>query len=139
MPTEAIMAQGSNKKGLMIFFDAPEEMHQELIGFMAKILKAIQLDLEQDTIFIHMKPDQSVKITELLQKNPSQQILIFGLPPRDLGIQFPLPPYIQVEHQGIHYLAADSLPAIFAERQTGGKKMSGQLWKAIQQFQLLNG
>jgi hypothetical protein len=130
------MARGSNQKGLMIFYNAPEETHQEIIDFLEKILKAIQLDLQQDTLFINMMPDRPLKITDLLKKNDSHQMLLFGIPPSSLGIQFPLPLYLNIEHQGVHYLAADPLPAIFTERQAGGKTMSGKLWKAIKQFAL---
>jgi len=136
LSAEAPQLQGQHKRGLLIFFEAPEAEAAELLDFLASILKAIKLDLHQDTIFINRKPEENFKVIELLEKNNTRQVLIFGIPPTSLGIQFALPAYLNISHRNVSYLWADSLSSIFAERQAGGKKMSGKLWKAIQEFEL---
>lgn len=134
--TEPSLPQGQAGRGLFLFFEAPEEEASEQIGFLAKILQAIKLNLNQDTLFINRKPGESFQMVKMLEGREIQQVLMFGIPPHELGIRFALPPYHNISHQGVHYLWADALPAIFAERQDGGKTMSGKLWKAIQQFDL---
>lgn len=135
-PVEAKSSGGQYQKRLLIFFEAPEAEVTALTDFLAKILKAIHLDLNEDTLFINRKPNELFSITALLEEKEPKQVLIFGMAPTDLGIRFSLPPYHNVSHQDTAFLWADALTAIFAERQAHGKEMSGKLWKAIQQFEL---
>lgn len=134
--TEPSLLQGQARRGLLIIFEAPEEEASKQIDFLAKILQAIKLDLNQDTLFINRNQGESFQMVKMLEERAIQQVLLFGIPPQDLGIRFALPPYHNIPHRGVHYLWADALPAIFAERQAGGKAMSAKLWKAIQQFDL---
>lgn len=133
---ESSLPNGHFKKQLLIFFEAPPEQADELNHFLGKILKAIQLNLQEDTLFVNKAPGHDYAIADLLAQRAARQVLIFGIPPTALGIRFALPPYHNVIHRNTGFLWADDLATIFAERQQGGKKMSGQLWQAIQQFSL---
>jgi hypothetical protein len=133
---EEIPAQGANQKEVIIFFSGDEIEEGALISFLAKVFQAIKIDLQQDTCFINMVLIQSLNLAAMLQKYKAKSIILFGLEPPQLGIQFQLPPYALIEHQGVQYLRVDDLKAIYDERQNGGKKMSGQLWKAIQKLPL---
>ena len=125
-----------NQKGMLLFFSGEENEQEELLVFLSKILQAIQIDLKQDTCFINSLLKPSFNLSYVLQKKEANIVVIFGLKPQNLGIQFALPPYHIIEHQNIQYLWVDDLKAIHLERQNGGKKMSGMLWRSIQQLQI---
>lgn len=127
---------GNNQKGLILFFEAAKSEEESLSAFLAKIFQAIQIDLNQDTHFINKKHELDLNLSQFLQKKEVHSVVIFGLSPPALGIRFALPLYTIIEHQNVQYLRVDDLSAIYEERQSGGKKMSGLLWRAIQQLKI---
>ncbi|GAB5550641.1 MAG: hypothetical protein Sapg2KO_02320 [Saprospiraceae bacterium] len=127
---------GNNQKGLILLFAGEETEKEELLTFLAKVFQAIQVDLNQDTYYINHQEQPDLNWPHFLQKNKVQSVVIFGLLPEVFGIRFALPPYTLIEHQNIQYLRVDDLTAIYEERQNGGKKMSGLLWRAIQQLKI---
>ena len=102
-----------------------------ILEFLEKILEAIQLDLIQDTLFINIKSEEVPAFQEI-RKNKLQSLILFGIPPEEMGIRLQINRYQILNHQDIKILWADDIKAIYEERQAGGKQMSGQLWKALQ-------
>lgn len=129
--SQTTLTKGNNQKGITILFSIPKEEEEVILGFVEKILKAIQLDLIQDTLIINITQEEVPSFQEI-QKNKVESLILFGIAPEEMGIRFQIAPYHIVEHQGIQILWADAIKDIFEERQAGGKKMSGQLWKALQ-------
>lgn len=127
---------GNNQKGLILLFAGEESEQESLLAFLAKVFQAIQIDLNQDTYFINNKLQPGLNWASVLQKKEVRSVVIFGLAPQALGIRFALPLYTLIEHQDVQYLRVDDLSAIYEERQNGGKKMSGLLWRAIQQLKI---
>jgi hypothetical protein len=127
---------GQNQKGLLILAQAGENQ-AALQDFLQKILAAVKYDLEQDTLLIWLNEESRPNVASLLAKNKCKTLVAFGLVPEHLGIHFEWPLYYPMRLQNIQYLRADDLDAIFQERQQGGKKMSGALWKCLQDMLLL--
>jgi len=131
--TEAIAARcmGQNARNTLIVFQA-EENAGELRTFLAKMLAAAQLDLEKDVLTLQVTETDPFSFSNLCQHFNIQSLLVFGIPLERLGIHFALPPYHILQYEGRTYVCADDLAAICAERQQGGKRMSGESWKVLQ-------
>jgi hypothetical protein len=126
---------GQNQKGLLILAKAGENQ-AALQDFLQKILAAVKYDLEQDALLIWLNDESRPNVASLLSKNKCKALLAFGVLPPQLGIHFEWPLYYPMSLQNIQYLQVDDLDAIFQERQQGGKKMSGALWKCLQDMLL---
>ena len=124
---------GKHAKGLLLLFLAHEQQ-AELLDFLKKILSAIQFDLELDTAYLVINESEAVNVASLATQNALNKVICFGLPLPQLGFHFEIPPYYPFKHQGVTYLFADDLQTIFEERQNGGKKLSGALWKCMQEI-----
>ncbi len=112
------------------------ENQAALQDFLQKILAAVKYDLEQDALLIWLNDESRPNVASLLTKNKCKTLVAFGIVPSYLGIHFEWPLYYPMRLQNIQYLNADDLDAIFQERQKGGKKMSGALWKCLQDMLL---
>ena len=130
----AKIAYGNPKAAYLILLQSGEHWDEQIKPFLEKVLKAIQIQLDQDTVFINLSPDQQLNISSVKRHFAPKKILIFGIPPKTLGIQFPMPAYQVIEHQNCQFLWADNIEVIYEERQNGGKAMSAQLWKSLQQL-----
>ena len=129
---------GSGQKGVIILFES-EEDNPELISFLSKILSAVQLELAKDANLIHLKASEGINFSGLCQQKDVAYLLSFGISPQRLGLQLNYQKYIPFQFKECQFLFADQLPLIFEERQEGGKKMSGALWKALQALFLKSG
>jgi hypothetical protein len=125
--------RGQQAKGLLLLFTThPEEA--ELLDFLKKIFSAVQYDLEQDAAYLSVNVTQSVNVASLAKINASKTVICFGFALPQLGFHFEIPSYYPFQHQGITYLFVDDLLNIYQERQAGGKKLSGALWKCLQEI-----
>lgn len=124
--------KGAGQKGTIVVIQANQEIN-ELEAFLEKMLRAVQLDLHQDTTLLNLTTSDTFSFSELSKyQNNIKKCIVFGVSPKRLGLQFILPKYKVLQHGTIQYLFADDIQAIYTERQAGGKKMSGTLWKALQ-------
>ena len=124
---------GTHAKGLLLLFVAHEQQ-LELLDFLKKILSAVQYDLEQDTAYLSINASEPVNVASLAAQNALNKVICFGVPLPQLGFHFEIPLYYPHKHQGVTYLFVDDLKAIYEERQAGGKKLSGALWKCMQEI-----
>ena len=130
---EDLKIDGKNQKKVFILYQDPEEQ-LELRQFLAKVLQAIQIDLDQDTLFINNKHGQKCAASDFIKKYSPQFFLLFGIDPKSIGIQFQLPAYHWIQHQETRFLRADAVAKIYEERQNGGKEMSAKLWRALKEI-----
>ena len=94
--------------------------------FLSKILAAAQLNLAQDALFVELPLTQPVSLlTDTRQKKP-EQVLVFGLPARQLGLNMEITPYQPFVFQQITFLFADPLSVL-----EGDKEKKGALWTAL--------
>lgn len=122
--------RGQNQQHVLVVFHDTDE-NEELAVFLGKIFAAVQIDLHKDTILLKLTSFERFSFAGLRQMQDIQTVILFGIHPEQLGVQFVTPPYHPIRHENITFLFADDLQAIFAERQAGGKQMSGALWKAL--------
>lgn len=125
--------KGKHSKELLLLLVAHEQQ-AELLDFLKKILNAVQFDLEEDTAYLDINAGEAVNVASLAGINSSKTVICFGFLLPQLGFHFEIPNYYPFKHQGITYLFVDDLLAIYEERQAGGKKLSGALWKCLQEM-----
>lgn len=131
--TQAQKLRGAHAKGLFLLF-AQHEQEAELLDFLKKILSAVQFDLDLDTAYLVGNASEPINVASLAAINSSKTVICFGFSLPQLGFHFEIPQYYPFKHQGVTYLFVDELWAIYEERQAGGKKLSGALWKCLQEI-----
>ncbi len=124
---------GQNARHILAVLDE-REPSKEITAFFGKILSAVNLDMEKDVLLLHLTMPENISFSNLHHKYTIEYTLLFGVEPRQLGLHLSLPFYQAAYHNGVYYLRAHSLSEISKERQEGGKKKAGALWKALQQL-----
>ena len=132
---DSVSAQlrGQNQKKILIVFPC-DESKEELEAFLGKIFAAVQLDIKKDAILLKLTVRQRFSFIGVNQAHDFDKVIAFGIDAARMGVQFATPRYQPVQHEGITFLFADDLEAIFEERQAGGKQMSGALWAALKEI-----
>lgn len=130
--TSAIAARctGHHAKKVLIVFQATTN-EDELRVFLAKVLAAAQLNLEQDVSLLIIKLGEKISFIQMCQMFDIQTLIVFGIPPAHLGIHLQVIPYTIIQHENHRYVFVDDLQQIFEERQQGGKRLSGELWQVL--------
>lgn len=126
--------KGKGQKGIVLLYECKLAEEEVLSPFVDKILQAAKVDREQDALSIRITPGERISLHQLPDCQAMQYCLIFGVKPAQLGLNLQLPAYQPILFSDITFLRADALKSIWEERQEGGKKMSGQLWRALQQL-----
>lgn len=111
-----------------------EDSQAELLDLLSNILKAIHFDLQSEASVIEAPPGTALSLASLIRTHKPRHVLLFGIPAEQVGIRFHLAPYFPVQHQGITYLAADSLQRLQEERLQGGKTLRASLWTALREI-----
>ncbi|MFN7117465.1 MAG: hypothetical protein ACK4TA_11745 [Saprospiraceae bacterium] len=122
---------GQNAKNTLVIFQTSEN-EAELRIFLEKVFAAAQVDLVKDTCVLSVTPLENFSFSRLYQHFDLQTLIVFGIPPVRLGIHLQVKPYEILRYENCTYVFADDLQAIYEERQQGGKRMSGELWKVLQ-------
>ena len=94
--------------------------------FLAKIFAAAQLDLTRDSLFAQVPPHEPLSLPPFIREKRPAQVLVFGLPPTQLGLTLQVRPYQAVEFYGTTWLFADALSALEPD-----KTKKGLLWTAL--------
>ncbi|MBV6438594.1 MAG: hypothetical protein EPGJADBJ_00218 [Saprospiraceae bacterium] len=97
--------------------------------FLTKVLSAAHLNLEKDTLFAEIPAALPVHFSTDLKRRRPEQVLIFGLPPAQLGLSIETPLYRPVHFYGVTWLFADALSVLEPD-----KNRKGQLWSALKQM-----
>ena len=130
----ASIKAGENQKSVVFLFRSTPESYSELVEFLGKITKAVGLDLLKDTCFMGLPEGINLHYNQIKKEFEFKKIIVFGTTPQQLGLLFNCIPYQIINHRSQSFLFADPLSAIFEERQSGGKQMSGKLWKALKEM-----
>lgn len=131
-PRERMLGEG--QRHIWLLYEAKPEEAEELSAFLGKILQAAKIDRLRDAISIVITPGESISLHQLPAWEEASHLFLFGLKPADLGLNIQLQAYQPTPFAGTTLLWSDALQAIQEERQKGGKQMSGQLWRALQQL-----
>lgn len=121
---------GENAKGILIVFQNAQN-NEELLPFLEKILVAVQLNAPKDTLVLEITAQEKFSFLGLSQKLGFQYFISFGIEPERMGLYYENTLYQPLQYDNCTFLFADDLQKIFEERQQGGKRMSGELWKVL--------
>lgn len=123
---------GLGQKGVCCMVLCPKGQDPEALkSFLGKVLGAAKIDLHEDTYTLLLQESEAVSFSSLPRELNIKTLLLFGLAPQQAGLGFVLPAYQPALFGGVRFLAADPLHDILAERQAGGKAMSGKLWTGL--------
>ena len=103
-----------------------DEQHLE---FLSKILSAIKYDMTQDVVLIAINPDAAIHLTQLTKTYDVFNILLFGIQPKDIGLNGQIPNYYPISINEKRILVADALAKISTNQS---KKKD--LWTALQRM-----
>ena len=129
----SIPFEGENRQHALVICQAAGEQG-ELQDFLGKILGAVNLDIKKDVTLLFITPGADLSLSRLARELPAEKVLVFGISPRRLGLQFEAPPYLPLTLGNTSYLFADDLMEIYKERRAGGRKRAAALWQALQLF-----
>lgn len=115
------------KKVSVLVWEEPQALSNR--DFLEKVLAAAQLDLTRDTLLAEIPGGEPRAIAPDLQEHKPAYLLIFGLPPSQLGLAIEPQPYQPLNFLGYTWLFADKLSAIEVD-----KAKKTQLWTALKQM-----
>ncbi|MBX2877045.1 MAG: hypothetical protein KTR30_33305 [Saprospiraceae bacterium] len=124
---------GKGSRGIFIAYEA-DTAEKERLDYLKKILAAAKIDLDQDVNALALDAETSIQLNRSAFATAPQYILLFGVKPKQLSLNFQLPTYSPVSYQGTTYLCVDSLATIQEERMAGKNQKAGALWLALKQI-----
>jgi hypothetical protein len=125
---------GEGRRHIWLLYEANPEEAEELSAFLGKILQAAKIDRLRDAKSIRITPGERISLQQIPAWEEASHLLLFGTKPIDLGLNLQLQAYHPTPFLGTTLLWSDALKTIQEERQKGGKQLSGQLWRALQQL-----
>ena len=115
-----------NQKQTLIVSLKGNTLEKEQI-FLSKILKAIHYDIKSDVVLLEIGQSESIYFQELTKKFDIKNVVLFGIPPTQLGLHFKIHQYQPLSIGDCTFLWADTLPTLMKNQ---GKKR--QLWSNLQ-------
>ncbi|MEM0992611.1 MAG: hypothetical protein AAGI49_06215 [Bacteroidota bacterium] len=103
----------------------PDDFDEDNQVLLQNILKAVQIDL---TTQAHLLLDTD-KNTTHWSAYPVQLMLSFGVPLKNIGLNYTIPPYQLFTYQQQSFLCVDKLSKIAAQ-----KPLKAALWNALKGF-----
>ena len=125
--------KGKGDRGIFIAYEA-DAAEKERLEYLKKILVAAKIDMEQDVTTLAIPSGESILLNTAPFTKAPTYILLFGVQPKQLSLNFQLPTYSPVIYQGTTYLWVDSLGTIQEERLAGKNQKAGALWLALKQI-----
>ena len=122
-------AVGDHQKGLLIFLRQADEAQH--LAFLTKILSAIKYQLDQDCCRYVLADHHQLAIHSVPQLADARHILLFGISPQQLGLQFECPFYEPITIAQRTYLQSHSLESLQAPEHKAWKVA---LWQCLQQI-----
>ncbi|MEY4904192.1 MAG: hypothetical protein RLZZ292_2007 [Bacteroidota bacterium] len=102
-----------------------EGKNQANRAFLTRILKAVQVELATDTFHVECNED-GLNALSLIEAKQTAKVLIFGIKPNFLGLNFHLPMYKNTDYKGVRYLYSERLSLV--ENEAAHKRA---LWDAL--------
>lgn len=124
---------GQGQAGIFIVYD-PGVNAADNLAYLKKILAAAKIDLDNDTYCLALSKEEQLQLDKRQFAHEIKHVLLFGVQPKQLSLNFILPPYQVKLYQKETYLIVDALELIQEERQAGNNKKAGALWLALKQI-----
>ena len=125
------LAKGDFARQVLIISRAEPEAAVNNRNFLTKILSAVQLDLDRDTLLVELPLGQPVGLLTDVRRKKPQSVLVFGIAAPQLGLQLQLSPYQPLDFQQMTLLFADALSVLEQD-----KEKKGLLWTALKTMYL---
>lgn len=111
---------------LLVVYDAE-------LPFLERVLAAAGYDepAHQLHLLRWTPADGDLDLARIVRKFGVKQVMIFGQPPKSLGLHFVVSPFFPVEVAGVTYLIAPSAKSIADAKAAGNNAAAGNLWRAI--------
>lgn len=103
--------EGDNQKGLFILCQDTDKTSDNLL-LLGNILKAMQYDLQQDTLLYSCTSKTKFRFKDLATNPPIQHFLSFGIAPQQIGLNHTIPLYQATTIDDRFFLFAHSLSEI---------------------------
>ena len=117
--------RGSNQKGLVIVYRADNIPLYE--PFLAKILNAVQYDLQQDTTLIELRENQNFSFKNISNSLSPKHLISLGVTPKNLGLNLTDQLYKPRNIENCCFLFTDKLSEIADD-----KNKKSALWGCLQ-------
>ena len=117
--------RGSNQKQLVIVYRTENTPLDE--GFLAKILNAVQYDLQQDTTLIELRKNQNFSFKNILKTLSPKYLISLGVSPKNIGVNVSDQLYKPRNIKNCCFLFTDKLSEIAED-----KNKKGALWGCLQ-------
>lgn len=117
--------KGSNQKALLVVLKTDEK---SLIPFLQKILQAIKMDWEKDILVLEIDSNTNLKLSEIWDSHKINQVLVFGIPPKQLGLNINIKAYEPLNWTNRQLLFSHDLTYLNDPKHAAYKKT---LWNAL--------
>ena len=115
------------KRVLIVVREEPQAPGNK--DFLGKILAAANLSLANDTRLIALPENQTIAISRVLRQQQAEQVLVFGVPPAQLGLRIAAPFYTPLHFYGRDWLFSEPLSLLEPD-----KAKKGLLWTGLKQL-----
>lgn len=120
--------KGQNQKKLLIVYEN-NEVHVALEAFLAKILKAVQHDIEEDILLLRIQTGQTFSLTALCQEWDIEHCISFGVSGKRMGMHIHYPTYQPFRFHDLNFLMVDGL-----DKVEGEVLLKKSLWGCLQKM-----
>lgn len=124
---------GGNRRGVLLVIDQQDDQ-KELTDFLGKILSAVQIDMEEDALLLKITKGENISFSHFARAHTVHHALLFGVPPRQLGLHFAPPPQHPIAFGGRYFLYTSALQALFEEREAPSRPLAAALWKNLKKL-----
>jgi hypothetical protein len=127
---EQIVPNQSQSFTTLVVYES-DERQEDLDTFLTNILAAAKLDLSKDVCILKTTTETAFSFIRLKTKVPIEKVIIFGISPKNIGINLDLKLYKPMVFQNSIFLLADKLTLIHSDVN---KKR--ELWNCLQEIYL---
>lgn len=124
-----ISAGGFAKRVQVVICSEPA--YPETLDFLKKILLAAGLDLDRDTGFAQVSETEEISFLPFFKIKQPVSVLVFGLSPKQLGLNAQIPLYQPTPFYGATFLFSEKLSLLEPD-----KTRKTNLWQALKQVYL---
>lgn len=127
--TASLFSKGGFARRVWVLLLAEPQLLEANRDFLAKVLAAANLNVERDTLFAEIPANEAIGFSSDLKSKQPEYVLVFGLPPAQLGLTIELPLFRPIPFYGTTWLFADALSILEPD-----KNKKSQLWSALKQM-----
>ena len=130
IPDKSLLSLATGSFAKRIFVVAQSEpAFPQSSQFLTKILTAAGINLEKDTLFAELKEQDQFSFLPVIKERHATHILVFGIAPKQLGLNANCLKYQPFDFYGSTFLFADQLSLLEPD-----KSLKAKLWQALQQL-----